>query len=255
MGSLSLFSRSSSRPLLRCQAITQRALERVIARDVALMAEQAARDPAEVRKQKELVPPWMKDGEPEVPTPRPAARTPQPPAPPANSLWVQHLMERREAQEAALGPKVDYPKPLMKLRGRTPLTPGADQSQEWSREARDVEQKALVRLLHGLKDRLRHETERTKCVEARLANHSSRQRSATPLHFPASVASKRFDQLGANSKAMSMARAKSCGWYPSQAAGFVPADLASRPPRVPPKRTDRLLAYPYAIADIAGATA
>ena len=131
----------------------------------------------------ELVPPWMKDGEPEaaregdasrasqtgsrslqrstpkcktlsnlvrcegcvfqVPTPRPAARTPQPPAPPANSLWprpypehlterlkglegfyrmlrrgvysrvfyralspeVQHLMERREAQEAALGPK------------------------------------------------------------------------------------------------------------------------------------------------------
>ncbi|CAE7252988.1 unnamed protein product [Symbiodinium natans] len=238
---------------ITCNVISQRALERTISREVALMTEQACRDPAEVERQKELVPPWMKEaGDVEIPSPRPAPRTPLPPAP-GNSRWVQHVMARREAYEAALGPKVDYPKPLIKLRSRTPTPSSAKYSSansEENHEATDAEQRQLARLLHSLKDRLKREKDLVQSAEAKLARHS-RRRTGTPLDVPASVLSKRFDELGANSKATSMARAKSCGWYPSQAAGFAPSDLAARQPAKPPKRTDRLLACPYAITDSA----
>mmetsp|Transcript_1337 Transcript_1337/g.2500 ORF Transcript_1337/g.2500 Transcript_1337/m.2500 type:complete len:167 (+) Transcript_1337:3-503(+) len=161
---------------------------------------------------------------------------------------MQYLAARREAQEEALGPKADFPKPLIKLRGRTPQTPAADQTTDWGREARDIEQKALVRLLHGLKDRLGKEQERTLSVEAKLARKKRRPPSGTSLQGLC-ISSTRFDELGPTTKASSLSRAKSCGWYPSHAAGFAPADEASRPlPSRPLARLDRVMACPYATA-------
>ncbi|CAK9016392.1 unnamed protein product [Durusdinium trenchii] len=175
------------------------------------------------------LPPWLKTDDLQVRTPLKPPATPKAPMLP-NTSWMQIVEERRRATEERLGPKADHPKPLTKLRGRTPAMP-QETSEDWCREARNLDRKALARLLRDLKDRLEKEEVRTLAVEAKL---------------PQTIWSK-FDKLDPFSRASSLSKAKACGWYHSNAAGAV---SQSEPSISMPRKPPAPAAYPYATAAV-----
>lgn len=238
---------------------TCRALDQTTTKDVLMRANQGLRSDDEIRQVSEVVPPWMKYGEAAPPTPQPAPRTPQPPA--LEGRLVQLAESRRLAAERALGPKADLPAPRIKLRGRTPQVPAAEESLEWGREARDLDQRALARVLKGLQERLGQETKWRELAEARLARKSSSSRSETPL-LPAksmmrSTSSSVFGSLNTNDKAMGLSMARGKGWHLSNAAGTHATDrmmemFERQPPYQRPKRSRPLSAEGAPYAQLAG---
>eukprot|EP00931_Biecheleriopsis_adriatica_P076225 TRINITY_DN49959_c0_g1_i1.p1 TRINITY_DN49959_c0_g1~~TRINITY_DN49959_c0_g1_i1.p1 ORF type:complete len:255 (-),score=42.69 TRINITY_DN49959_c0_g1_i1:74-838(-) len=240
---------------ITCNVMSQRILDSTTEKDMAIRVGQAFKGDDELRKASEVVPPWEKFDEVKVPSVA-RVRTPQPP-PVGDGRWVQMAQARRDAADAALGPKADMPKPLIKLRGRTPRTPPAEESLTWGREARDLDQRALVRVLHDLKARLGKEQKLRESAEAKLAR-SGRSRSETPLlpNGTRSMSSSFFDAMDPSRKAMSLSLARSSGLYLNDAAGILAKDrlneMFERAPTQRPKRTRPFTGggCPYATVEV-----
>eukprot|EP00440_Ansanella_granifera_P027813 gb/GFBE01030219.1/.p1 GENE.gb/GFBE01030219.1/~~gb/GFBE01030219.1/.p1 ORF type:complete len:258 (+),score=23.84 gb/GFBE01030219.1/:1-774(+) len=239
---------------ITCNVISQRVLDGTTQKDMAIRVGQAMRSEEKLRQASEVTPPWMRVDEGPVCRPRTTPPTPQPPAV-GDGRLVQMALARRAAADAALGPRADMPRPLIKLRGRTPQTPAAEESLEWGREARDLDQRALARVLHELQGRLSKETKLRADAEAKLSRKLSRSRSETPLLPGASrtMASSCFADIAPNTKALAMSMARGQGWYYPNSAGSRPRDrmtemLEQMPPYQRPKRTRPLSASgcPYA---------
>lgn len=238
---------------------TCRILDLTTTKDVLKRADQGLQSDEQLRKASEVVPPWMKFGEAMPPTPRTAPRTPQPPV--AEGRLVQLAESRRLAADRALGPKCELPAPRIKLRGRTPQVPAAEESLEWGREARDLDQRALTRVLKGLQERLGQEKKWREVAEARLTRKSSSSRSETPLLLGKtamrSTSSSAFVSLGTNDKALGLSLARGKGWYANNAAGTQATDrmtemLERQPPYQRPKRSRPLSAEGAPYAQLAG---
>jgi hypothetical protein len=140
--------------------------------------------------------------------------------------------------------------------------PAAEESLEWGREARDLDQRALTRVLKGLQERLGQEKKWREVAEARLTRKSSSSsRSETSLLLGKtamrSTSSSAFESLGTNGRAMGLSLARGKGWHLNNAAGSHATDrmtemLERQPPYQRPKRARPLSAEGAPYAQLAG---
>jgi len=218
---------------------SQRVMDETTTKDILLRANGLLKSDEEFRKASEVLPPWMKSGD-EGLTPRNHA-PPTPKLPPGEGRLVQLAEMRRSNADIELGPKWDMPKPQIKLRGRTPKTPNPEDPISWGQKGRDLEQRALARVLQNLQERLGKEKVWRQAAEEKLGKR--RSRSETPLLPGAhrTMSSSHFDELSANTKAMGLSASRSMGWYLNDAAGARQTDrmmemLERQPPYQRPKR-------------------
>lgn len=150
----------------------------------------------------------------------------------SGQILVKLAEARRQLYEEQLGPKAETCRRRIKPPG-TPLTPLADSSLDWGREARSLERPALSRLLHSLQERLDQEQIWRKNVEAKLAcdsrlseklPSSAGQTALLPsVDRPLAAkltTSRSFASLDDNQKAFAVSLGKSNGTWTFGAAGI-----------------------------------
>lgn len=157
----------------------------------------------------------------------------------SSSTLVQLAEARRLAYEELLGPKAETCRRRIK-QPQIPLTPLAEASLDWGREARSLERPALSRLLHSLQERLDREQMWRDNVEAKLARRSSLcdrppSSAGQAPHLPSKdrplaaklATSRSFASLGDNQKALAVSLGKSNGTWSFGAAGIRSGDRTS----------------------------
>mmetsp|Transcript_88373 Transcript_88373/g.156691 ORF Transcript_88373/g.156691 Transcript_88373/m.156691 type:complete len:255 (-) Transcript_88373:106-870(-) len=218
---------------------SQRIMDESTTKDIRLRANGLLKSEDEFRKASEVLPPWLKSGD-EGLTPRNHA-PPTPKLPPGEGRLVQLAEQRRRNADIELGAKWDMPKPQIKLRGRTPKTPNPEDSIAWGQKGRDLERRALARVLQNLQERLGKEKMWRQAAEEKLGKR--RSRSETPLLPGATrtLSSSAFDEIDGNTKAMAISASRGMGWYEPDAAGARQTDrmtemLERQAPYQRPKR-------------------
>jgi len=143
------------------------------------------------------------------------------------SILVQLVNARKAAMEAELGPRLDMPRPCVRLARPKPSTPPGHDSSMWFSTANALERPAATRLLQSLQARL----EREQCAADEAEQHLGRRSFSQP-------------SLSLNEQAKALSIARTSGLYPKDAAGR-PApkqDWRDLPPKPRPRRARPLSA-------------
>lgn len=116
-------------------------------------------------------------------------------------------------------PKMDVPKPCVKVSHRKPPTPPPEQSESWSAAARYHERPAIANLVMKLQERLEREQKATEKAQDKLDRKLGLPNRRSPLSRSGTLS---LSALPLQERAQAISAARKYGLYPEGAAGVRP---------------------------------